>query len=63
MSRPDLDEMAQAALAGGSLEMNRLLDHLRPLVCRWALVWTGSPDRAEDVAQTELVKVHRSLPR
>lgn len=63
MSRPDLDEMAQAALAGGSPEMNRLLDHLRPLVCRWALVWTGSPDLAEDVAQTVLLNVHRSLPR
>ncbi len=63
MSRPDLDELAQAALAGGSREMDRLLDRLRPLVCRWALVWTGSPDLAEDVAQTVLINVHRSLPR
>lgn len=34
---------------------------LRPLVCRWALVWTGSPDVAEDIAQSVLVRVHRSF--
>lgn len=41
--------------------MDRFLDMLRPLVCRWAIVWTGSPDEAEDVAQAVLLKVSRSL--
>jgi RNA polymerase sigma-70 factor (ECF subfamily) len=41
--------------------MERLLGALRPLVCRWALVWTGSPDAAEDVAQAVLMRVHRSV--
>jgi RNA polymerase sigma-70 factor (ECF subfamily) len=41
--------------------MDRLLRELRPLVCRWALVWTGSPDLAEDVAQRVLLRVHGSL--
>jgi RNA polymerase sigma-70 factor (ECF subfamily) len=41
--------------------MDRFLDALRPLICRWALVWTGSADVAEDVAQAVLLRVHRSL--
>ena len=41
--------------------MNALLRELRPLVCRWALMWTGSPDVAEDVAQRALVRVYRSF--
>ena len=31
------------------------------MVCRWAVVWTGSPDTAEDVAQTVLMRVNGSL--
>lgn len=38
-----------------------LLRRLCPLVCRWALMWTGSPDAAEDVAQAVLLSVHRSI--
>ena len=41
--------------------MDRFLDALRPLICRWALVWTGSADVAEDVAQSVLLRVHRSI--
>lgn len=41
--------------------MDRLLDSIRPLVARWALVLTGSPDAAEDVAQAVLLRVHRGL--
>lgn len=41
--------------------MERLLDALRPMVARWAVVLTGSPDHAEDVAQTVLLRVHRGL--
>ena len=31
------------------------------MVCRWAVIWTGSPDAAEDVAQTVLMRVNNSL--
>lgn len=41
--------------------MERLLDVLRPMVARWAVVLTGSPDAAEDVAQAVLLRVHRGL--
>ena len=30
-------------------------------MCRWALVWTGDPDEAEDVAQQVLIRVDRSI--
>lgn len=41
--------------------MDALLRALRPLTCRWALVWSGSPDAAEDVAQRVLMKVSGSI--
>ena len=31
------------------------------MICRWAVVWTGSPDTAEDIAQTVLLRVRASL--
>ena len=58
-----LDDLASAAKSGGRRQMNALLRELRPLVCRWALMWTGSPDVAEDVAQRTLVRVYRSFGR
>lgn len=61
MSSTSLEDAARAARSGGRRDMERFLDALRPLVCRWALVWTGSPDAAEDVAQSVLVRVHRSF--
>lgn len=56
-----LDALARAAREGGPRESDVLLAELRPLVCRWALVWIGSPDLAEDIAQRVLVKVHGSI--
>ena len=41
--------------------MERLLGVLRPVVARWAIVLTGSPDKAEDVAQAVLLRIHRSI--
>ncbi len=58
-----LDDLARAAKSGGRRQMDALLKELRPLVCRWALMWTGSPDVAEDVAQRALVRVYRSFDR
>ena len=43
------------------MEAEALLKALRPLTCRWALVWTGSPDAAEDIAQKVLMRVHKSI--
>lgn len=61
VSITSIEDAARAARAGGRREMDRFLDALRPMVCRWALVWTGSPDAAEDVAQSVLLRVHRSI--
>jgi RNA polymerase sigma-70 factor (ECF subfamily) len=58
---PNLEQLVRLAQEGGRREMDTLLRKLRPLVARWALVWTGSPDIAEDVAQRVLMKVHRSI--
>ena len=55
------DELAESAREGGRREREVLLQALRPVVCRWALVWTGSPDLSEDVAQEVLLRVSRSL--
>ncbi len=61
MTDTSLDELAQAARVGGRCDVDRLLDVLRPIVARWAVVLTGSPDTAEDVTQAVLLRVHRSL--
>lgn len=56
-----MGELAQLAHAGNRRALNALIRTLRPLVCRWALVWTGDPDEAEDVAQQVLIRVDRSI--
>jgi RNA polymerase sigma-70 factor (ECF subfamily) len=61
VSKATIEDAARAAKAGGRRELNQFLDALRPLVCRWALLWTGSADSAEDVAQAVLMRVHRSF--
>ena len=61
MSETNLDELARSARRGGRVDTERFLDALRPLVARWALVLTGSPDTAEDVAQAVLLRVLGSL--
>ena len=61
MAEPNLEQLVRLAQDGGRREMNALLRELRPLVARWALVWTGSPDIAEDVAQRVLMNVHKSI--
>jgi RNA polymerase sigma-70 factor (ECF subfamily) len=56
-----LEELAAAASAGGKQDVNRLLEALRPVVARWAVVLTGSPDTAEDVTQTVLLRINGSI--
>jgi RNA polymerase sigma-70 factor (ECF subfamily) len=61
MAEPTLDELANAARSGSRRDMERFLGAVRPVVARWAIVLTGNPDKAEDVAQAVLVRIHGSL--
>jgi RNA polymerase sigma-70 factor (ECF subfamily) len=51
--------VARARDGGAALEV--LLEEIRPLVKRWALVALGDVDRAADVTQRVLLTVHRGL--
>jgi RNA polymerase sigma-70 factor (ECF subfamily) len=61
MTDRSLDELATAASTGGKREVHRLLDALRPVVARWAVVLTGNPDTAEDVTQSVLLRIHNFI--
>ena len=61
MTEQTLEELANAARSGSRRDMERFLEVLRPVVARWAVVLTGSPDKAEDVAQAVLLRIHRSI--
>ena len=56
-----ISDLMRGAQDGHTEDLDCLLAEFRPMVYRWALVWTGSPDVADDVAQTVLVRVHRSF--
>lgn len=57
----ELEELARAVQGSERPAAEALLRASRPLVCRWALMQTGDPDEAEDVAQEVLVRVAGSL--
>lgn len=61
MTEQTLEELANAARSGSRRDTERFLELLRPVVARWAVVLTGSPDKAEDVAQAVLLRIHRSI--
>lgn len=61
LSDREILELVEAARQGERGALERLAGALRPLVCRWALVMTGDPDDAEDVAQVVLMKTLNSL--
>lgn len=61
LSDREILELVEGARQGEREALERLAGALRPLVCRWALVMTGDPDDAEDVAQIVLVKTLNSL--
>jgi RNA polymerase sigma-70 factor (ECF subfamily) len=61
MAETTLEELANAARSGSRRDMERFLEVLRPVVARWAIVLTGSPDKAEDVTQAVLLRIHRSI--
>ena len=61
MTEQTLEELANAARSGSRRDMEQFLEVLRPVVARWAVVLTGSPDEAEDVAQAVLLRIHHSI--
>lgn len=58
--RPDEALLARAR-NGDPSAFGTLLERIRPLVRRWALVATGDVDAAADVTQRVLLSVHRGL--
>ena len=63
LSDRELLELAEKAGQGDREALGKLASALRPLICRWALVMTGDPDDAEDVAQRVLMKTVDSIER
>ena len=61
LSDREILDLARRAGKGERGARERLAGALRPLVCRWALVMTGDPDDAEDVAQLVLMKALSSI--
>ena len=61
LSDREILELAERARQGEREALGRLAGALRPLICRWALVMTGDPDDAEDVAQLVSMKMLRSM--
>lgn len=57
----EIDGWARRAQRGDELALERLLRAVRPRVFRWALIYTGSPDDAEDVAQAALLRAQSAL--
>ncbi|MDG2240106.1 MAG: sigma factor [Longimicrobiales bacterium] len=60
--RTSMDDLIRLAQSGDHGYVRRLFTELRPRVCRWAVIWTGSTDIAEDVAQSVLLRIHSALP-
>lgn len=63
LSDREILELAVRAGKGEPEALGSLAGALRPLICRWALVMTGDPDDAEDVAQVVLTNMMRSMHR
>lgn len=61
LSDQEILELAEKGRAGEEEALGRLAGHLRPFVCRWALVMTADPDDAEDVAQFVIMKMLTSI--
>lgn len=61
LSDQQILDLARRATKGEREALGRLAGALRPLICRWALVMTGDPTDAEDVAQQVLMKMMASM--
>ena len=55
--------LVRRAQAGDATARDELLRQCHPIVYRWALVHTGDPDDADDVAQEVLVRLSTRLDR
>ncbi|MEX1181734.1 MAG: sigma-70 family RNA polymerase sigma factor [Gemmatimonadota bacterium] len=54
-------DRVRRAQEGDDVAFDRLVRDVYPHVYRWALMQTGAPDDAEDVAQTALMRMHLHL--
>lgn len=61
LSDQEILDLAERAGKGEREALGRLAGALRPLICRWALVMTGDPNDAEDVAQRVLMRMMESI--
>lgn len=63
MNRPaeNIDALLRKARAGHEPARAQLVAAVRDQVVRWALVMTGDPDDAEDVAQQVSIVLHQKL--
>ena len=61
LSDREILDLAERAGKGERGALETLMGALRPLICRWALIMTGDPHDAEDVAQVALMKTLRSI--
>jgi len=56
-------DLVPRAQRGDAAAREALLERCHPVIYRWALMQTGAPDDADDVAQEVLVRLHTSLHR
>lgn len=54
-------DRVRRAQAGDELAFTRLVHDVYPQVYRWALIQTGAPDDADDVAQAAIIRMYRHL--
>ena len=54
-------DLAVRAEAGDTTAFTALVAALHPVVHRWALVFAGDPDEADDILQETFVQMHRHL--
>lgn len=57
----EVADLVPRAQAGDAAARDTLLARCHPTVYRWALIQTGDPDEAEDVAQEALLRVNKGL--
>jgi RNA polymerase sigma factor (sigma-70 family) len=62
---PDVSqwELVARAEAGDTAAFTALVAALHPVVHRWALVFAGDPDEADDIVQDAFVQMHLNLAR
>jgi RNA polymerase sigma-70 factor (ECF subfamily) len=54
-------QLASLAAAGDDAAFTTIVTRFQPAVFRWALIFAGDPDEAEDITQEVFVRTHRQL--